>query len=165
MGVCGCGKSTVGRLLAERLDWSFHDGDDFHPASNVAKMRAGTPLNDTDRHPWLLAIRQFMDESERAGRSAVIACSALRQVYRDVLGSNLPWVRFVHLHGTKALLAERLQARPGHFMPPALLDSQLATLEAPTDAITVDIALEPQALVTEIIRQLGFSERSKPRRQ
>ena len=157
MGVSGCGKSTVGGQLARQLRWEFRDGDDFHSAANVAKMQSGTPLHDADRWPWLQAIRRYMDETEAAGHSAVIACSALREVYREVLGRTLPWVKFVHLTGARELLAERMRARPGHYMPPALLDSQLATLEIPLDAVTVDIAQPPQALVAEIIRRLDLA--------
>lgn len=156
MGVCGCGKSTIGGLLAQRLSWVFRDGDDFHSPANVAKMKSGTPLNDDDRLPWLQSIRRFMNETEAAGQSTVMACSALRELYRDVLGRTQPWVRFVYLSGSRDLLSARMRARSGHYMPPALLDSQLATLEVPTDAITVDIAQPPGELVSEIIRRLDL---------
>ena len=154
MGVCGCGKSTIGELLAQQLSWAFRDGDDFHSPANVAKMKSGTPLNDDDRLPWLQSIRRFMNETEAAGQSTVMACSSLREIYRDVLGRTQPWVRFVYLSGSRDLLSARMRARSGHYMPPALLDSQLATLEVPTDAITVDIAQPPGELVSEIIRRL-----------
>lgn len=156
MGVSGSGKTTVGSRLAERLGWSFRDGDDFHPAANVVKMRSGTPLTDEDRLPWLLAIQGFMRKCQTDGHSAVIACSALKERYRDVLLRSEPWVRFVHLRGNRELIAQRMRARAGHFMPPALLDSQLATLEPPADSLTVDITAEPDALVEEICRQLGL---------
>lgn len=154
MGVSGVGKSTVGRLLADRLGWEFHDGDDFHPPSNVAKMKTGQPLNDNDRGPWLQAIRQFMDRCQMDGKSVVIACSALRERYRDVLGRAEPWVRFVFLHGSKEVISERMQARTGHFMPATLLDSQLATLETPAEAIAVEVNGTPAELVDRILALL-----------
>lgn len=154
MGVSGVGKSTVGRALAERLGWEFHDGDAFHPPSNVAKMKAGQPLDDADRQPWLQAIRDFMEQGQAEGRNLVIACSALRERYRDQLGRAEPWVRFVFLHGTKELIARRMQARAGHFMPPTLLDSQLATLEVPVDAVAVPVDGTPVELVDRILAAL-----------
>ena len=157
MGVSGSGKTTVGSLLAGRLGWSFRDGDDFHPAANVAKMRSGTPLTDEDRLPWLLAIQAFMRKCHADGQSAVIACSALKERYREVLLCMEPWVRFVHLRGSRELIAQRMQARAGHFMPPTLLDSQLATLEPPADSLAVDIRAEPADLVEEICQQLGLA--------
>lgn len=156
MGVSGAGKTTVGRLLAQRLGWDFHDGDDFHPPANVAKMRSGTPLNDDDRRPWLLAIQQHMRASEAAGKSEVIACSALKDVYRQLLLVEEPWVRFVHLQGSSELLARRLNSRQGHFMPATLLESQLATLEAPTEALRVDVAPPPTEIVSQIVERLGL---------
>lgn len=157
MGVSGSGKSTVGRLLAARLGWEFRDGDDFHPPANVAKMRAGTPLNDDDRQPWLLAIQAFMKETMARGAHAVIACSALKTAYRNLLLRGESWVRFVHLHGSRELIAGRMQSRQGHYMPVTLLDSQLATLEPPTDALVLDIAAAPEELVAEICNQLGLA--------
>jgi len=126
MGVAGCGKSTIGAALAERLGAEFLDGDSLHPQANIDKMASGTPLNDDDRAPWLAEIgRRF-----RASNSAlVIACSALKRDYRDIIRSADPTVVFVHLHGTRELLNARMTSRPGHFMPASLLDSQLATLE------------------------------------
>jgi gluconokinase len=160
MGVSGSGKSTIGQLLADRLGWSFRDGDEFHPLANVAKMRSGVPLNDEDRRPWLLAIQTFMQKSHANGQSAVVACSALKATYRDLLLGGEPWVRFVHLHGSRELLAQRLQARPGHFMPPALLDSQLATLESPEDALAVEISELPPQLVDRIVTGLGLTPKA-----
>lgn len=155
MGVSGSGKSTVGSLLSQRLGWEFRDGDEFHPPANVDKMKAGTPLNDQDRWPWLKAIHDYLAKINQAGRSCVVACSALKQEYRQQLAGSIHPIRFVHLHGTPDLLALRLAGRPGHFMPPSLLASQLATLEYPTDAISLDIALSPTELVDLIIRQIG----------
>ncbi|MBX3732383.1 MAG: gluconokinase [Verrucomicrobiae bacterium] len=157
MGVSGAGKSTVGRLLAAQLGWAFHDGDDFHPPANVAKMKSGTPLDDEDRKPWLLAIQQLMRECETAGRSAVIACSALKDAHRRLLLAGEPWVRFIHLHGDRGTLACRMASRQGHFMPPTLLESQLAALEPPSDALAVDIGPAPEVIVRSILDRLGFS--------
>ena len=131
MGVSGSGKSTIADKLAERLGWSYEDGDKFHPASNVAKMSAGHPLTDEDRWPWLQAIADEIDRVCRAGEHVVIACSALKRAYRDILVHGRSDVRIVYLKGTQELIADRLAARKGHFMPPGLLDSQFKTLEPP----------------------------------
>jgi len=130
-GVSGSGKSTVGTLLAERLGWIFADGDGFHPAASVARMRAGLPLTDADRDPWLAAIAAWMDQQIAAGRSAVIACSALRRAYRARLLGGRPAARMVFLLISRDEGETRLTTRPGHFFPAALLDSQLETLEPP----------------------------------
>ncbi|MFJ5842461.1 gluconokinase [Streptomyces shenzhenensis] len=126
MGVSGCGKSTVGKLLADELDGEFLDGDDLHPVANIAKMAAGIPLDDADREPWL---REIGARMAAAHGTMVIGSSALRRKYRDLIRAAAPDTVFVHLHGSRELLAERMAGRPGHFMPPSLLDSQLATLE------------------------------------
>jgi gluconokinase len=130
MGVSGSGKSTIARRLADTLGWDFLDGDDLHPPANVARMSAGVPLEDADRWPWLEAIAAWMAHAQASGRSAVVACSALRRVYRDRLRQAAPGVRFVYLQVAHAELARRMRGRQ-HFMPPALLGSQLATLEEP----------------------------------
>jgi gluconokinase len=130
-GVAGCGKSTVGALLAGRLRWRFADADTFHPEANVAKMRAGIPLTDADREPWLHAITDWMDERIAAGQSAVITCSALKRAYRDELLAGRPLVTMVFLQVSRELLERRLMARTDHFFPEKLLDSQLAVLEPP----------------------------------
>ncbi len=157
MGVSGSGKSTVGSKLAERLGWTFRDGDSFHPATNVAKMKSGTPLTDDDRRPWLLAIQSFIRAENAAGRNAVIACSALKNSHRSLLLHGDPGVRFAHLHGAKELIASRLQVRKGHFMPATLLDSQFATLESATDIPVFDIAPDPDAIVDSICHQLHLA--------
>jgi len=154
MGVSGSGKTTIGRLLAERLGWSFYDGDDLHPPANVEKMRHGIPLTDADRAPWLEAVRAVIEQVVRQGRSAVLACSALKQSYRDRLAAGIPDLRFVYLRGDRALLHERLAARCGHFMPAGLLQSQYEALEEPHDAIAVDVAGPPEAIVTAIVPRL-----------
>jgi len=139
MGVSGSGKTVVGQALAKDLGWPFFDADNFHPKENVAKMAAGTPLTDADRWPWLDRLAAEMKALEERGVSAVLACSALRQAYRDriSLAGN---VRYVHLSGDHDTIAARLAARKNHYMPPTLLASQLATLEAPTDAIVIDVS-------------------------
>ena len=153
MGVSGCGKSTVGRLLAQSLALPYIEGDDLHPARNVALMAAGTPLTDADRMVWLQAVAERLADSPQG---VVASCSALKRSYRDLLRAAAPDLRLVHLHGDAALLASRMQSRPGHYMPASLLQSQLDTLEPPgTDeaAITFDIAMPPAAIVAEAGRQ------------
>jgi gluconokinase len=153
MGVCGSGKTVIGRLLAARLGCDFLDGDDFHPAANVEKMRAGTPLADVDRWPWLDRLAAEIGARLADGRGAVVACSALARRYRDRLGAARPGVTLVHLDGDHDLLASRLASRQGHFMPATLLDSQLTALERPTAderPLIVDIAATPAAIVAAI---------------
>ncbi|ATC63915.1 gluconate kinase [Nibricoccus aquaticus] len=159
MGVAGSGKTTLGRLLATDLAWPFYDADDFHPPANVAKMAAGTPLTDGDRAPWLAALRQRIEQSLAANENAILACSALKAAYRHVLQPvpNEP-IRLVYLRGTPELLASRLAARTGHFMKPAMLASQLSTLEEPADALLADIALPPATIVAQIRQSLGLSQ-------
>jgi len=157
MGVSGSGKSTIADKLAERLNWSYEDGDKFHPASNVAKMSAGQPLTDEDRRPWLQAIADEIDRVCKAGQHAVIACSALKRAYRDILVHGRNDVRIVYLRGTQPLIANRLARRTGHFMPPGLLDSQFRTLEPPDaseNPVTVSIDGTVDAIVDDIVRQL-----------
>ena len=129
MGVSGSGKTTLARGLAQRLHWEFQEGDELHPRSNVAKMSRGEPLTDEDRRPWLEAIGYWIDERERAGNSAVLTCSALRRTYRDFLRRGRPGVVFCHVTADADLIRRRVEARRGHYMPPSLLPSQLATLE------------------------------------
>ncbi len=156
MGVTGCGKTTVGELLATDCGWEFHDADDFHPAANVAKMRAGIPLNDADRDPWLAALRSEIDSRLSRGESAVLACSALKQSYRDRLHAAEA-VRFVHLRGDASLIRERLLARSGHYMDPGLLASQFAALEEPEGVVAIDIAATPREIATRIEEALGLA--------
>ena len=157
MGVSGSGKSTVGEALAQRLGWRFEDGDKFHPASNVAKMHAGIPLTDDDRWPWLKAIADEIDRGCAVGSPAIIACSALKRAYRDVLVHGRNDVRFVYLRGDQALIARRLALRKGHFMPPGLLTSQFQTLQPPTDdesVVAVLIDAPVATIVDEVVHQL-----------
>ncbi len=157
MGVSGSGKTTIAVPLAKRLGWIFLEGDDLHPPANVAKMHSGRPLTDDDRWPWLDAIAAWIDARQAAGEAGVVACSALKRVYRDRLMDGRRGVRLVFLHADRALLAERLARRTGHFMPPSLLDSQLATLEPPEPdehAISVDLGPPPEQAVEAIIRRL-----------
>ena len=155
MGVSGSGKSLIGAKLARGLDIEFVEGDDLHPTANVQRMAAGTPLTDDDRHGWLIAIAARLREAKRAGIGLVVACSALKRSYRDLLRSEgAVDVQFVYLAGNKALLAERMAKRRGHFMPPALLESQLATLEAPSpdeQAWVCDISEAPEAIVADLV--------------
>ena len=159
MGVSGSGKSTIAVRLAERLSWTFEDGDRFHPASNVARMSAGQPLTDEDRWPWLQAIADEIDRVCQAGGHVVIACSALKRAYRHVLAHGRRDVRIVFLRGTQFLIADRLARRKGHFMPPGLLESQFKTLEPPAadeNPVTVSIDASVETIVEDIIRQLGL---------
>src|SRR4051812_38304343 len=154
MGVSGSGKSTVGDHLARRLGWRYEDGDRFHPPANVAKKSAGHPLTDEDRWPWLQAIADEIDRLSAAGQRAVIACSALKRSYRDILVHGRDDVRIVFLSGTQDLIAERLAARKGHFMPPGLLASQFKALEPPQPGerpITASIDAPVETIVDDII--------------
>ena len=160
MGVSGSGKSTVAEALSARLGWYCADADRFHPASNVAKMSAGQPLTDDDRWPWLKAIADEIDRLCGKHQQAVVACSALRRAYRDLLVHGRDDVRIVFLDGTKELIAGRLATRKDHFMPPGLLDSQFRTLERPgpdEGAVTVSIDATVDAIVDDIVRQLKLA--------
>lgn len=157
MGVAGSGKSTIGTLLARRLDWAFADADSFHPASNVEKMRRGVPLTDDDRLPWLEAIAAWMEGLRRDGQRGIVTCSALKRAYRKILVGGRADTRIVYLKGERDLIASRMVARTGHFMPVGLLDSQFRTLEEPgpeENPIVVAIDATPQAMVEAILRDL-----------
>lgn len=157
MGVSGAGKTTVGTRLAAALGWRFLDADDFHPPGNVAKMAAGIPLTDEDRAPWLERLRELVRGALEAGEDLVLACSALKGVYRERLTVDSARQRWVYLHASRELIAERLKRRTGHYMSPALLDSQLATLEVPRGALSVDVStVEPDAVVATLLRELGL---------
>ncbi len=155
MGVCGSGKSLIGAQLARELDIAFVEGDDLHPPVNVKRMAAGIPLTDDDRRAWLLAIAARLREAKRAGIGLVVSCSALKRSYRDLLRSvGDEGLRFVYLAGSRALLAERMANRRRHFMPPSLLDSQLAILEEPSPderAWVCDIRAAPHAIVADLV--------------
>src|SRR5918996_2951946 len=151
MGVSGSGKTAVGTRLAQALGGTFVEGDDFHPPANVEKMRSGEPLDDADREPWLETLAREIGGWLDAGKTVVLACSALKQRYRDILKAGRPGVVFVHLKGDEALIRKRLAGRRGHYMPASLLDSQLAALEEPTDAITVSVEGTPDEIVAEIM--------------
>lgn len=155
MGVSGSGKSTVARRVATALGWPFVEGDDLHPTANVAKMRRGEALDDADRQPWLDAVAETLRAWRAEGQPGVMSCSALRRVYRDRIVDGRDDVLFAYLHGTRARLAQRLADRRGHFMPADLLDSQLATLEAPTSpperVVRLDIERDAEALVRTVV--------------
>jgi gluconokinase len=159
MGVSGSGKSTIAAMLAHRLHWIYEDGDWFHPLSNVEKMHHGEPLNDTDRWPWLHAIADWIDATRLNHHHGIVACSALKRAYRDVLIGERRDVRLIFLKGDRELIARRIAARADHFMPPALLDSQFETLEEPTAderPIVVSVAPHPREIVETIITKLGI---------
>ena len=157
-GVAGSGKTTVGRALAARLGWPFCDADDLHAVESIERIRRGHALDDEDREPWLERVRAVIDRTRRDGVSIVIACSALKERYRRVLAQGLTNIHFVFLDGDPALLRERLERRRGHFAGPELLASQLAELEPPRDALTVDVARSVDAIVDLIVAGLEISE-------
>lgn len=156
MGVAGSGKTTIGRQLADDLGWPFADADYFHPPANVAKMSAGQPLTDGDRAPWLAAIRAYIEGVLARGGSAVVTCSALKARYREIVVPDPDRVKLVHLAGPPELLRERIGARQGHFMKPAMLDGQLAALEPPAGALTIDITPPPAEIAAAIRRALAL---------
>lgn len=161
MGVCGSGKTAVGLCLAELMGCAFFDGDDFHSEANVEKMRTGVALTDEDRQPWLEGLGEKIEEWGKRPEGAVLACSALTEAYRATLGAGKEGVVVVYLKGSKALLAERIAGRAGHYMPPTLLNSQLAKLEEPADGVdgvVVGIEESPKEIAGEIMRRLGLGD-------
>ncbi len=154
MGVSGVGKSTVGAVLAERLGWSFRDADDYHSESNIQKIKNGIPLTDDDRKPWLASLRELIRVGGDPGM--VLACSALKQSYRDFLKDGRQDVAFVYLRGERGIVEERLRGRKGHFAGPKILDGQLRDLEEPEDALVIDASRDPESIAGEIISALGL---------
>jgi gluconokinase len=159
MGVSGSGKSTIASMLAHRLHWIYEDGDWLHPESNIEKMHHGEPLTDEDRWPWLRAIASWIDATRQSGRHGIVACSALKRAYRDILIGDRRDVRIVYLKGDRDLIARRMAARDDHFMPPSLLGSQFAALEEPAadeHPIVVSIAPHPREIVDAIVKKLDI---------
>ncbi len=152
MGVAGCGKTTVGLRLAERLGWDFLDADDFHPPANIAKMKAGIPLDDADRDPWLVALNERLQSTLRAGRHPVLACSALKESYRAALRRGIDGLQFVYLKGSYELIWSRISKRKGHYMKAEMLRSQFEALEEPSDALVVDVRLGVDEIVETILK-------------
>ena len=157
MGVTGSGKTTVAKLFAKKTGAAFYEGDDFHPPENIAKMSAGIPLTDADRKKWLKSLRQIIVQALAKNRFSVLTCSALKAKYRKELTAGDSGVKFVHLTGPQTLIEQRLKNRRGHFMPPALLESQFAILEPPPDALVFSCALPPKKIVAELIQVLGIA--------
>lgn len=154
MGVSGTGKSTIGKLLSERTGWAFYDADDFHPPSNIAKMNHDIPLTDSDRVPWLLKLQQLIDKILDSGQHGILACSALKSQYRQILQNDRSDVIFIYLRGDYDCIQSRIQQRTGHFMSSSLLRSQFDTLEEPENALTIDVSDPPEAIVEEILNYL-----------
>jgi len=158
MGTTGAGKTTVGRLIAQKLGWTFLDADDFHPQTNIEKMKHGIPLTDVDRVPWLANIHSRLQQLTGEGKNAVLACSALKQSYRDALSAGLD-MRIVYLRGTYEEMRQHILARRGHFAGESILAGQFADLEEPADAVALDVAGTPDGLATQAIASLGLSTR------
>ena len=158
MGVAGSGKTTVAKLFAKKSGAVFYEGDDFHPPENITKMSVGIPLTDADRKQWLLALRKIVLRALAEKEFSVLTCSALKAKYRDALTKKNARVKFVHLTGSRALIAERLKKRRGHFLPPALLASQFAILETPTDALVFSCAQPAKKIVAELIHALEATD-------
>jgi gluconokinase len=157
MGVAGSGKSTVGQLLAQKLGWQFYDGDDFHPQENIEKMRRGIPLDDRDRLPWLLALQDLIERVRRERDNAIVACSSLKQAYRDLLQRNKQDILWVYLKGNYDVLYQRIQQRQQHYMKAQMLQSQLESLEEPKNALIIDISKSPEEIAMQIATRLNRS--------
>lgn len=158
MGPMGCGKTRIGKCLAGRTGWSFYDGDDFHPPANVSKMRAKIPLTDEDRHPWLCCLAAHINSQLLKEENSILACSALKQIYRDQLGVDQKRIVSVYLKGSYHLLKSRIADRQHAYMPDELLKSQMETLEEPEDGLRVDIALKPKEIVSKIMNFYHISD-------
>lgn len=154
MGVSGCGKTTIGQLLAQQLGWEFIESDDYHSAENIRKMARGVPLTDEDRQPWLESLHNVLHNFSAQERPVVMACSALRENYRNILADDLPGILFVYLKGSYALIEARLAARPAHFMKAGMLRSQFETLQEPEDALALDIAQSPAEICRQITQHM-----------
>jgi len=154
MGVSGVGKTTVGKILSQQTGWPFYDADDFHSPENVAKMRSGIALTDADRWPWLDRLNALLRDADQRGQSAVLACSALKQKYRDRLARELREIRWVHLEGSFELIKARLDARKGHYMTAQLLQSQFAALEPPINALRIEVTGDPATMARDILATL-----------
>ncbi len=155
MGVSGSGKTTIGKLLSERLAWPFFDADDFHPPENIEKMGRGLSLDDCDRQSWLRALRQLLETLQQSQTSAIVTCSALKASYRQFLQEGIIGLHWIYLKGSYQQIRDRLQQRQSHFMQASLLSSQFAILEEPEDAIAIDISQSPEAISTQIIAQIS----------
>jgi gluconokinase len=161
MGVSGVGKTTIGQILSGKLGWPLFDADEFHSAASIEKMRNGIPLEDADRWPWLDRMNAMLREREGRGESVLLACSALKQVYRDRLSKGTADLRWIYLKGAFELIRERLEARKGHYMKAGLLESQFAALEEPGDALNIDVDDTPDAIADSILRRLQESPTHK----
>ncbi len=156
MGVSGTGKSTIGKLLSDRTGWAFYDADDFHSPANIEKMNRGIPLTDSDRLPWLEELNQLITNALTSNQQGILACSALKSQYRQILRNNHTDVVFIYLRGSYDCVQSRIQQRTGHFMNSSLLQSQFDTLEEPQDALIIDVSLAPETIVEEILRQIDY---------
>ena len=156
MGVSGTGKSTIGKLLSDRTGWAFYDADDFHPQANIDKMNRGIPLTDSDRLPWLAELQQLIRNTLNSQHHAILACSALKSKYRQILSHNHSEVVFIYLRGDYDCIQTRIYQRTGHFMNPDLLQSQFDTLEEPQDAVIIDVSCSPKMIVEQILERIGY---------
>lgn len=162
MGVSGCGKTTIGQILSDKLGWPLFDADEFHSTASIDKMRSGIPLEDADRWPWLDRMNAMLRERDARGESVLLACSALKQGYRDRLSNGTPEIRWIYLKGGFELIRKRLEARKGHYMKAGLLESQFAALEEPQDAFNIDIEDSPNSIADSILRRLQALPVHKP---